>query len=79
MAIIKRFKIKNFKQDQNIFELKNVSKSFGKRKVLDDVSINVKKGEILGVLGPNGAGKSTILKIAMGIYEPDTGSILINN
>ncbi len=79
MAIIKKFKIKNFKQDQNIIELSNVSKSFGKRKVLDDVSINAKKGEILGVLGPNGAGKSTILKIAMGIYEPDAGNIFINN
>ena len=79
MAIIKKFKIKNFKQDQNIIELKNVSKSFGKRRVLDDVSISAKKGEILGVLGPNGAGKSTILKIAMGIYEPDAGNIFINN
>tara|TARA_B100000035_G_scaffold298394_1_gene292113 strand:+ start:199 stop:975 length:777 start_codon:yes stop_codon:yes gene_type:complete len=79
MAIIKRFKIKNFKQDQNIIEIKNVSKKFGKRIVLDDVSINANKGEILGILGPNGAGKSTILKIAMGIYEPDTGNILINS
>ena len=80
MAIIKRlFKIKNFKQDENIIELNNVSKKFGKRIVLDDVSIQAKKGEILGILGPNGAGKSTILKIAMGIYEPDAGKIYINN
>ena len=57
MAIIKRFKIKNFKQDENIIELNNVSKKFSKRIVLDDVSIKAKKGEILGILGPNGAGK----------------------
>jgi len=78
MAIIKKFKIKSFKEETKIIELKNVTKSFGKRQVLDNVSINANYGEILGVLGPNGAGKSTILKILMGIYEPEFGDILIN-
>ena len=71
MAIIKRFKIKSFKEDNKVIELKNISKSFNKRQVLDNISIKANHGEILGVLGPNGAGKSTILKIFMGIYEPD--------
>ena len=79
MAIIKRFKIKSFKEDNKVIELKNISKSFNKRQVLDNISIKANHGEILGVLGPNGAGKSTILKIFMGIYEPDFGSIFINN
>ena len=79
MAIIKRFKIKNFKQDENIIELNNVSKKFSKRIVLDDVSIKAKKGEILGILGPNGAGKSTAMKSIFGLLKIRLGKIFLDN
>ena len=57
--------------------LKNISKSFSKRKVLDDVSIKVNQGECLGILGPNGSGKTTILNLIMGILDPDYGNIIL--
>lgn len=79
MALIKRFKIKSFKKNNKIVELKNISKSFGNRQVLNNISFNVGKGEILGILGPNGAGKSTMLKILNGILVPNFGNVFINN
>ena len=51
-----------------------LSKSFGERRALQDVSFDVKKGELLAVLGPNGAGKTTMLGLLAGIREPDSGS-----
>lgn len=61
-----------------ILEIKNVSKYFGKTKVVDNVSFDVKKGEILGFLGPNGAGKTTTIKMILGMLSIDEGSISIN-
>lgn len=57
---------------------KNISKSFGGQKALDDVSFAIKKGEIVGFLGPNGAGKSTMMKILTTYYAPDEGSAEVN-
>jgi ABC-type multidrug transport system ATPase subunit len=53
----------------NIIELKNIYASYGKKEVLSDVSIEVKKGEIVSLIGPNGAGKSTTLKVISGISK----------
>ena len=61
-----------------VLEMKNISKSFFGIKALDDVSIFLNKGEILGLLGENGAGKSTLIKILAGTYQKDSGSIYIN-
>ena len=58
MAIIKKFRIKSFKNTKPLVELKKISISFGKRQILDDISFNINQGEILGMLGPNGVGKS---------------------
>lgn len=61
-----------------ILEMRNVSKYFGKRKVLSNVSLTVKEGEVLGFLGPNGAGKTTAIKIMLGLLKADEGEIFIN-
>lgn len=53
-------------------------KIFGKKRVVDDISIEVKKGEIVGLLGPNGAGKTTTFYMLVGIYKPDAGNVYFN-
>ena len=60
-----------------IVEVKNVTKSFGKKKVLDNVSFKVYKNEILLIIGLSGTGKSTILKLICGLEEPDSGEIIL--
>ena len=77
MAIIKKFRIKNFKQKQELLRLEKISVYFGKRKILEDLSLNLNQGEILGLLGPNGVGKSTIFNIIIGLLKPDYGSVFI--
>jgi ABC-2 type transport system ATP-binding protein len=58
--------------------LQNISKSFLRKPALDDVSLEVRKGEIFGLLGPNGAGKTTLIRIINRIIEPDQGSVRFN-
>ena len=60
---------------QALLSLKNISVSFGERRVLKDVTFTLHKGEILTLLGPNGAGKSTIVRIVLGLLPPSGGSI----
>ena len=62
-----------------VLEIRGVSKSFPGVKALDDVSFAVGKGEVVGLIGENGAGKSTVLKILNGIYQPDSGSVLVDD
>ncbi|PTQ52008.1 MAG: ABC transporter, ATP-binding protein [Brockia lithotrophica] len=62
-----------------ILEIEHVTKRYGARIAVDDVSLRVSAGECLGFLGPNGAGKSTLLAAAAGIVRPDAGSIRIGN
>lgn len=61
-----------------VLELKNVSKSFGKRKVIDNLSLEVKEGEIYGFLGPNGSGKTTTIKMILRLMDEDSGEIKVN-
>ena len=63
---------------ENIIEIKNVSKSFGDKCILNNVSISVKQGEFLTLLGPSGCGKTTLLRMIAGFGSPDSGEILIN-
>ena len=62
-----------------VVEVKNLNKSYGKKKVLDDVSLNIKANEIVGFIGPNGAGKSTTMKCLCNLIYPDSGEIKINS
>ena len=61
-----------------ILEIKNVSKSFGKSKIIDNINLKVNEGEIYGFVGPNGAGKTTTIKMILGLLSIDEGSISIN-
>ena len=75
MGVIKKFRIKSFKNPQPLISLENISLSFGKRKILDNVSFKINHGQILGMLGPNGVGKSTIFNLITGLIKPDYGKI----
>ena len=77
MALIKKFRIKSFKQDETIVELKNTSVFYNKRQILNNLNLIVKKQEILGMLGPNGVGKSTIFNLITGLKNPNYGDIII--
>ena len=55
-----------------------ISKSFGNKPIVRDLSLNIKKGEIVGLLGPNGAGKTTTFYMIVGLIKPDTGSIILD-
>ena len=79
MAIIKKFRIKSFKNQKPLVSLKKISLSFGKRQILDSISFNINKGEILGMLGPNGVGKSTIFNLITGLLKPDYGAVHFDN
>ena len=62
---------------QEVIEFKNVSKSFGDRLLIDDLSFKVPPGAIVGIIGPNGAGKSTLFKLIAGKEAPDSGEVTI--
>ena len=79
MGIIKKFRIKSFKNQKPVVHLKKISLSFGKRQVLDDITFKVNSGQVLGLLGPNGVGKSTIFNLITGLIKPNYGSINFNN
>lgn len=60
-------------------EARNITKSFGKFKALNNISLSVEKGELFGILGPNGAGKTTLIKILTGQIKPEKGSAKVLN
>ena len=61
-----------------MLELKNITKTFGDFKALDDLSMTVPKGTVYGLVGPNGAGKSTAIRCMVGVYRPDSGSVTMD-
>ena len=77
MAIIKKFRIKSFKNINSIIEFNNVSLSYGRRLILDNLNFKINEGQIFGMLGPNGVGKSTIFNLITGLIRPDSGKIKI--
>jgi len=63
---------------KDYLEAKNLEKSYHKKKVVDDVSLIIKKGEIIGLLGPNGAGKTTSFSLILGLIPQDSGRIFLD-
>lgn len=59
-------------------ETKGLTKCFGKRKVVDDLSLELRSGEVVGLLGPNGAGKTTTFYMIVGLHKPEAGSVYFN-
>ena len=79
MALIKKFRIRSFKKQNPVVSLKNISLYYGKRQILDDISFDINKGEILGMLGSNGVGKSSIFNLITGLVQPSYGSIYFDD
>jgi len=64
--------------NEAILKCENLCKSFGKRQILNNVSLEVNQGDILGFIGPNGAGKTTTIKLILGLQSIDSGAVKIN-
>ncbi len=79
MALIKKFRIKEFKNKKPVAKLEKVSLSYGRRQILDNINFELNSGEIVGLLGPNGAGKSTLFNLLIGLIRPDFGKVIIAN
>ena len=77
MAIIKKFRIKSFKNINTLINFENVSLAYGNRLILDNISFKINEGQIFGMLGPNGVGKSTIFNLITGLIKPKSGEIKI--
>ena len=78
MALIKKFRIKSFKDKEVILKLDKISMFYNKRQILNNLNLEINKQEVLGMLGPNGVGKSTIFHIITGLKSSSYGKILIN-
>ena len=77
MAIIKKFRIKSFKNINSVIEFNYISLSYGNSLILDNLSFKINEGQIFGMLGPNGVGKSTIFNLITGLISPNAGKIKI--
>ena len=77
MAVIKKFRIKSYKNNNSVVEFDNISLSYGNRLILDSINFKINEGQIFGMLGPNGVGKSTIFNLITGLVSPKSGKIKI--
>ena len=75
MAVIKKFRIKSFKNTKSVVEFENISLAYGNRLILDNINFKINEGQIFGMLGPNGVGKSTIFNLITGLIGPKNGKI----
>jgi lipopolysaccharide export system ATP-binding protein len=75
MAVIKKFRIKSFKNTNSIVEFDNISLAYGNRLILDNINFKINEGQIFGMLGPNGVGKSTIFNLITGLISPKSGRV----
>ena len=79
MSAIKSFRIKKFKKNIQVASFKNISLSYGERKILNNINFDLYPGEILGLLGPNGVGKTTLFYLLLGLIKPNSGQIFIGS
>ena len=77
MAVIKKFRIKSFKNINSVIQFENISLAYGNRLILDNINFKINEGQIFGMLGPNGVGKSTIFNLITGLISPQNGKIKI--
>ena len=66
------------KKDEVVLSIRNMSKSFGRNRVLDHINLDLKRGTVMGLMGENGAGKSTMMKCLFGTYQKDEGKITLD-
>ena len=64
MALIKKFRIKSFREQEPVLELEKISMFYNKRQIINNLSLKINRQEVLGMLGPNGVGKSTIFHLS---------------
>ncbi len=77
-GLIKKFRIKSFKESRPIVELQNLSITYGNRQIVEKLNLSIQKNEVSGLLGPNGAGKSSIYHSIIGLVKPSFGKIIID-
>ena len=79
MSVIKKFRITKIKNSKPLISLRKISLSFKKNHlILDNISLDISKGQVIGLLGPNGAGKSSLMNLITGVIKPNFGNIIIN-
>ena len=78
-SLIKKFRIKSFKEEKPAIEIKDLTITYGNRQIVENLNLNIQKSEISGLLGPNGAGKSSIYHSIIGLVKPSFGKILRKN
>ena len=79
MSVIKKFRVTKVKNSKPLISLNKISLSFKKNHlILDNISLDISKGQVIGLLGPNGAGKSSLMNLITGVIKPNFGNIIIN-
>ena len=75
----RKFKKKEIDKEHHkkVLEVSNLYKSFGKRKILQNINFDIYEGDIVGLIGPNGAGKTTLIKTILNLYKADSGNVKI--
>ena len=68
----------NGREADDVIRFEHISKRFGAVRALEDVSLHLRRGEVLGLIGDNGAGKSTLIKVICGFHQPDSGRLVVN-